>query len=295
MKFFKFWVLLFLAVNIHPSNVDADCGSYIYISSGTSNPSSNPDPPVNSQISLPDFVIKKIWLSDSAGIAKTTFTPGEAMQIHVDVKNVGADTPSGINIKYFLSNGKKRDSNPKKISTDFIHKDDLQGGETHSELKNTTAPTTLGTYNMAAKADSDSDITEMRENNNWSDEAVFVVTTPNYTPVGSLELATCNATQGWASDQNTTNPIYIHVYAGDANGNNQVFKTAVYANIYQDNVGYHGFTWSVPDTLKTGAPFTLFFYAINVPAGNNPLIGQTQLICVGSWFNPIMNLILNNN
>ncbi|MCK9378562.1 MAG: CHAP domain-containing protein [Candidatus Moranbacteria bacterium] len=125
--------------------------------------------------SLPDFIIKKIWLSDSSGKPKTVFTPGEAMQIHVEVKNDGVDTPSGIEVKYYRSNGYKKDSNPTTLATDFINKDDLDGGETHNELKNTTAPTTLGTYNMTAKADSDHDVDEEHEGNNWSDEAAFTV------------------------------------------------------------------------------------------------------------------------
>lgn len=124
---------------------------------------------------LPDFAIKKIWLSDSSGNPKTVFTPGQAMQIHAEIKNNGIDTSSGIYAKYYRSNGYKRDSNPTELATDFINKDDLQGGETHNELKNTTAPTTLGTYNMTVKADSGGDVIEEHEGNNWSDEAVFSV------------------------------------------------------------------------------------------------------------------------
>jgi hypothetical protein len=129
--------------------------------------------------SLPDFIIKNIWLSDSSGNNKTVFTPGEAMQIHVEVKNVGVDTPSGIDVEYFRSNGYYKDSDPTNVGTDFIHKDDLEGGETHNELKNTTAPMTPGRYNMTAHADSGHDISEEHEGNNWSDEAVFTVSQPS--------------------------------------------------------------------------------------------------------------------
>jgi murein DD-endopeptidase MepM/ murein hydrolase activator NlpD len=125
--------------------------------------------------SLPDFIIKNIWLSDSAGSPKAIFRPGEAMQIHIEVKNTGADTPSGIDVDYFRSNGYYKDSSPTYLATDFIHKDDLEGGETHNELKNTTAPTTAGRYNMTAKADPDNDVIEEHDGNNWSEEAVFVV------------------------------------------------------------------------------------------------------------------------
>ena len=127
---------------------------------------------------LPDFIIKKIWLSDSTGNAKTVFSPGEAMQIHIEVKNDGADTGSGIDVDYFRSNGFYKDSDPTNVGMDFIHKDDLKGGETHTELKNTTAPTTLGTYNMTAHADSGHDVDEEHESNNWSSEAVFTVANP---------------------------------------------------------------------------------------------------------------------
>jgi murein DD-endopeptidase MepM/ murein hydrolase activator NlpD len=125
--------------------------------------------------SLPDFITKKIWFSNSSGNPKTVFKPGEAMQIHIEVKNVGADTPSGIDVDYFRSNGLYKDSDPKNIGTDFIHKDDLEGGETHNELKNTTAPITKGRYNFVACPDPDHNVAEEHENNNCSDEAVFKV------------------------------------------------------------------------------------------------------------------------
>ena len=128
--------------------------------------------------SLPDFIIKKIWLEDANGNTETNFSPGEAMKIKIEVKNVGTDTPSGVDVDYFRSNGYNKDSNPTNVGTDFINKDDLDGGETHTETKNTTAPTTLGTYNMTAHADSGHDVDEEHESNNWSDEAVFVVANP---------------------------------------------------------------------------------------------------------------------
>jgi subtilase family serine protease len=167
---------LFLVGSIFPSNVTADCGSFIYISNGSSSSSSsNNNPPVNIHTALPDFIIKTIWLSDSAGNAKTVFTPGQAMQIHIEVKNVGADTGAGIDVDYFRSNGYYKDADPSNVGTDFIHKDDLKGGHTHGELKNTTAPTSKGIYNMTAQADAGSSVNEEHESNNWSDEAVFEV------------------------------------------------------------------------------------------------------------------------
>jgi len=123
----------------------------------------------------PDFVINDIWLSDSSGNEKTVFKPGQSMQVHIKVKNAGASTSSGIDIDYFRSNGYHEDSDPTNVGTDFIHKDDLEGGETHEELKNITAPMTQGTYNITAHADAGHDVDEEHESNNDSDEAVFRV------------------------------------------------------------------------------------------------------------------------
>ena len=142
---------------------DSD-GCYVDTSSGTGGSGS-----------LPDFITKTIWLSDSSGNPKTVFAPGEAMQIHIKVKNVGVDTPSGIDVEYFRSDGYYKDSDPKNVGTDFIHKDDLQGGEIHGELKNTTAPMNKGTYNFVACPDSDHNIAEEHEDNNCSNEAIFRV------------------------------------------------------------------------------------------------------------------------
>lgn len=131
---------------------------------------------------LPDFIVKDIWFTDSNGNPKTTFRPGVAMQIHIKVKNVGTDTPQGISVGYYLSNGYYKDSNPNKIAEDDIGRYELEGGETHEELKNTTAPTTKGTYNFTAKADCDSTVTEEHESNNWSAEAVFRVDSLGWLP-----------------------------------------------------------------------------------------------------------------
>jgi len=125
--------------------------------------------------SLPDFLFIKIWLEDAKGNIKTKFVPGEEMRVKFQGKNNGISSPSGIDVKYYRSNGESRDSDPKEIGEDRIHTDQLEKGESFSDSKNATAPTKSGTYNMTIKLDTGKEVNEEHESNNLSDEAVFKV------------------------------------------------------------------------------------------------------------------------
>ena len=132
--------------------------------------------------SLPDFIVNKIWLEDVNGNKKTTFRPGQTIKIKAQLKNVGADSPSEIATKFYRSNGYQRDSNPTYLGVEHTDASSLEAGETHTETKTATAPITPGIYNMTAKADADSNVSEEHESNNWSAEAVFKVDNSPWLP-----------------------------------------------------------------------------------------------------------------
>ena len=96
----------------------------------------------------------------------------------------------------------------------------------------------------------------------------------NPAPIGALDEATGGAhnvtVRGWALDPNTANPIAVHVYVDQV-------PTAVVANQPRPDVAaafndgdQHGFTAVLTTTPGT---HRVCAYAINTPAGDNPLIG----------------------
>lgn len=102
------------------------------------------------------------------------------------------------------------------------------------------------------------------------------VTVVNAEPVGSVDLVAPTPTgasvAGWTIDPDTASPIDVHVYVDGA------FATAARAQAVRPDVGAafraagaaHGFALAVP--LSAG-PHRVCVYAINTPAGNNPLLG----------------------
>lgn len=125
--------------------------------------------------SLPDFFITKIWLEDASGNDKTVFLPGEQIKMKAQFKNKGGNATHDIEVRFYLSNGEHVDSNKQSVGTDNIHYYNIESGETHTETEGMYAPTTPGTYNITACADTQHDVTEEHESNNCSDEAVFIV------------------------------------------------------------------------------------------------------------------------
>jgi hypothetical protein len=124
---------------------------------------------------LPDFIGIKMWLVDSSGKDKTVFRAGEQIQMKAQFKNVGTDSPSDITVKFYLSNGVKVDSNKQTVGTDNIRDYNMESGETQTETESLTAPTTKGTYNIIACADTEKVVTEQHESNNCTEVAVFRV------------------------------------------------------------------------------------------------------------------------
>ncbi|EKD58414.1 MAG: hypothetical protein ACD_56C00134G0003 [uncultured bacterium] len=313
MKTLRYWFLLSLVFLLFSGIAHAaDCGSIIYISNGgSSNPAVNPDPPLNTTPdSLPDFITKKLWLVNSSGQEIYTYDWNQSIAMHSDSKNVGqADwakfagetEADDIYVKFYLSNGYKEDSHSewKCVGTEQIQKGNLDVGETKHETATLNLATAnngthlnAGVYNIVACVDrkydqdnGDGEVPEMHKSNNCSTEAVFTVTEPNYQPTGYLEGINCNAAWGWTKDPNTENPIDIHIYRKNLGSSTEIFQASISANTYRSDVGSHGFSWTIPTSLKTGSAYTLIFYALDSSGGSNPIIGQSQISCATPVYN----------
>lgn len=253
----------------------------------------------SSSYGLPDFIMDKLTINDSSGNERYLFNQTDTIQMHSYSKNIGDADWEGdaddIYVKFYLSKGYKEDSHSewKCVGTEQISEGNLDTGDTKHEwtslnlaTANNGTPLNPGAYNIVACVDrkydqdnGDGEVREKHESNNCSTEAVFTISTPNYAPVGNIELVNCSSAQGWARDPNVENPINVHVYRGDVYGNNKVFLASFTANIYRSDVGSHVFSWTLSNSLKTGVPLTLFFYGIDTAGGSNPLIGQTAITC----------------
>jgi len=102
----------------------------------------------------------------------------------------------------------------------------------------------------------------------------------NIKPIGYLDIATFQEVAGWAFDEDAENePLEVHIYIDDKH------IATVTANLRRDDlVGKvkglkdptHGFRWT-PPTLSPGR-HTIKVYAINVPPGENILIGTRVIL-----------------
>ncbi len=103
----------------------------------------------------------------------------------------------------------------------------------------------------------------------------------NIEPVGYVDIATSEEVAGWAFDEDAgTEPIEVHIYLDEKH------IATLTANLRRDDlVGkvkgltdpLHGFQWT-PPTLSPGR-HSVKVYAINVPPGDNILIG-TKIIFI---------------
>lgn len=285
------------ASNVYGQDLEGDCGSlgpgFQTLPLMTENPN----------FGLPDFVVKKTWFETTDSHEQYIFAKTDEIKIRMDFKNVGDDdVPAGENVeaRIYLSDGYKVDRSDNWIFIDkeFSQTADLDPGETDSQtsfMRLWEYPSIVPgkVYNVVACIDRIQNegngigkYPEKYENNNCSTEAVFAISIPNYAPTGHIDSVNCTSIQGWAKDSNTENPIDVHVYKGDALGNNKVIQTSFSAGGYRSDVGNHAFSWIIPDSLKTGTVLTLFFYGIDSADGDNPLIGQTTITCAAPIVKP---------
>lgn len=130
------------------------------------------DPPATQA----DFIVDKFWIENTLGNKVKVLYPGEPFTTKGKVKNRGnANSPSAITVKYYLSNGRKVDSNKQEVGSDTIQAYNLPVGGTHTESVSLTAPTTPGIYNYTFCADTGNAVSEKHESNNCSDELVVEV------------------------------------------------------------------------------------------------------------------------
>jgi murein DD-endopeptidase MepM/ murein hydrolase activator NlpD len=145
--------------------------SYSAVNSGGSNSSGG----IGGDYTYADFIVNNIWLEDQNENTKNVFRPGQLIQMKAQFKNIGDDSPFAIEVKFYLSNGEQVDPNKQQVGSDTIQASNMESGETHTETESIYAPTTPGTYNITACADTGDDVVEEHESNNCSDEAVFRV------------------------------------------------------------------------------------------------------------------------
>lgn len=103
-----------------------------------------------------------------------------------------------------------------------------------------------------------------------------------------VKNASIPSVSGWACDGNNySEPLVMHFYRDGPYGNGTLFGWTM-ANLTREQaVGDvcgryrgHGFQISTPEYLKDGLPHNIFAYAINTPAGSNPVIGNKMILCM---------------
>ncbi|WP_407341722.1 hypothetical protein [Pengzhenrongella phosphoraccumulans] len=115
------------------------------------------------------------------------------------------------------------------------------------------------------------------------------VTAANATPIANLDALTTTANTitfaGWALDPDTTNPIDVHIYIDGT-------VRAITADLSRPDVAAafghgdrHGFSTTIATTPGNHA---ICVYAINTPAGDNPMLRCTTVTAANAT--PIANL-----
>ena len=96
-------------------------------------------------------------------------------------------------------------------------------------------------------------------------------TPPVVSPKGNQDGASCDTTWGWACDpDNYAAPLYVDFYEGTASTGTYlgsiVADAAGESGVAGQCGGYpnHRFYFPIPESLKNGAPHTIYAYAINI-------------------------------
>ncbi|HOI97353.1 MAG TPA: hypothetical protein PLA19_02505 [Candidatus Pacearchaeota archaeon] len=114
----------------------------------------------------------------------------------------------------------------------------------------------------------------------------------NKSPIGFFDAADCSSLAGWACDPDDyAAALQVHFYAdGPAGTGSFVGETT--ANLAREAAvgnlcggrNNHGYAFSTPASLKDGRKHTIYVYAINTPAGNNPQLTDSPktIVCSSS-------------
>ncbi|MFA6376812.1 MAG: hypothetical protein WCX69_05440, partial [Candidatus Paceibacterota bacterium] len=109
----------------------------------------------------------------------------------------------------------------------------------------------------------------------------------NPAPKGSFDAATCNQFAGWACDQSDyAKPLSIHFYADGQAGKGGTIVGSATADTQREagvasscgGNANHGFSFTIPASLKNGKSHTIYPYAIGIPNGNS-LLGNKTITC----------------
>jgi hypothetical protein len=117
------------------------------------------------------------------------------------------------------------------------------------------------------------------------------ITVPSSTPYGSLGGASATSIGGWGYDPDAgEDPIDVEFYF-DGPAESGTYATTVTADGYRPDVpinvpsvegDYHGFDWDPSGFIASqgyapGSTHPVYVYAVNLPAGTNPLLGTGSI------------------
>lgn len=281
-------------------------------SSGSGSPPSSQSP---ADITIRSFEIKQPNINNYQHSIGVTMEYGSSISIvgELKVKNKGETEAKNVDSDYRVEDKKDFDSQDTKIDEDKSF--NIKPGETVTKemrpilitLANDGKSVTVkggnsktfpitGNYKelyFFADVEVPKGDKDISSSSNSTEYGVVRITTkvPNYPPKGFVDGYSCSGFNGWASDANTSNPIFVDVYVADQNNTNRRLLTRLTANQPRSDVGNHGWYLSVPQNLKDGLPHFFQFFAINHPEGNNLLLAHNsnpnlttfQLICAPAF------------
>jgi murein DD-endopeptidase MepM/ murein hydrolase activator NlpD len=161
---------------------------------------------------LPDFIVRKVILTDKDGKEKYEFYPGERIQMVATIENIGPGDPDKtIEIHFYRSGGYKEDDHGDwaRVGTDFIKSENIRSGDTKTEEEGMDAPLEPGIFNIVVCADHPKNdhnqggaVEEEHESNNCSTEAVFEVKgEPPPLIVRTITVTSPNSGDKWRTDK----------------------------------------------------------------------------------------------
>ena len=112
-------------------------------------------------------------------------------------------------------------------------------------------------------------------------QASTMAAVANADPKGYFDTATCDVFTGWTCDASDyAQSLTVHFYEDGLAGSGGTFIGATTANTKREAAvgnlcggnSTHGFSYTIPASLKDGKQHTIYAYAINIPTGNNPLL-----------------------
>jgi hypothetical protein len=97
-------------------------------------------------------------------------------------------------------------------------------------------------------------------------------------PEGWIDVAACEGIRGWARDPDDGGPIDVHVYLDGAAGDPAATGYPIHANVHRDDVGDHGYSFTVPYGFMDGRDHVVFAYGIGAGGGANALLSGAPAI-----------------